>query len=168
MKDKKIINNNTNNEKKEGINIMQRINIIKCEVVREKSILYDNAIFKSPQIVADIMRKFLGNTDREHFVVAYLNTKNKINAIHTVSVGNLNGSLVHPREVFKAAILSNAASIICCHNHPSGNVLPSGEDIKVTENLIKTGELLNISVLDHVIIDTDSSNYYSMKEHQDI
>ena len=147
---------------------MQRINVIKCEVVREKSILYESAIFISPQIGADIMRTFLGNTDREHFIVAYLNTKNKINAIHTVSIGDLNSSIAHPREVFKAAILSNAASIICCHNHPSGNVTPSREDLEVTERLIKAGEILNISVLDHVIIDTNSNRYYSMKEHRDI
>lgn len=91
-----------------------------------------------------------------------INTKNKPTAIHTVSIGTLNSTVVHPREIFKAAILSNAASIILAHNHPSGDPTPSKEDIGITKRLVDAGELLGITVMDHIII--GENNYVSMKK----
>jgi DNA repair protein RadC len=86
-----------------------------------------------------------------------LDVKNQVIGIHTVSIGNLNSAIVSPREVFKAAILANAASIILGHNHPSGDTTPSPEDIQVTQVLFQAGKLLDIDVLDHVIIGEDGA-----------
>ncbi|HOO12208.1 MAG TPA: JAB domain-containing protein, partial [Bacillota bacterium] len=91
-----------------------------------------------------------------------LNTKNKIVAAHEVSRGALNGSLVHPREVFKPAVLHNAAAIICFHNHPSGNPEPSKEDIETTNRLVEAGKIMGIEILDHIIVSDDG--YASLKE----
>ena len=99
-----------------------------------------------------LLRRYLEHEDREHFVTLMLDVKNQVIGIHTVSIGNLNSAIVSPREVFKAAILANAASIILGHNHPSGDTTPSPEDIQVTGTLHQAGKLLHIDVLDHVII----------------
>ena len=90
--------------------------------------------------------------DREEFRVLLLNTKNGLIKKCEVSRGSLNASIVEPREVFKDAIAASAASMILVHNHPSGDPTPSSEDIAVTKRLVKAGELLNISVLDHIIL----------------
>ncbi|KKI91503.1 DNA repair protein RadC [Bacillus sp. SA1-12] len=92
-----------------------------------------------------------------------LNTKNRIVAVHRCHVGGLNASLVVPREVFKSAILNNSASIIVSHQHPSGDVNPSREDLDVTKHLVECGKILGIEVLDHIIVN-DKANYFSMKE----
>ena len=99
---------------------------------------------------------------QEVFGIVILNTKNKIVAVHEVSRGELNSSLVHPREVFKPAVLHNAAAIICFHNHPSGDPEPSREDMKITERLKNAGEILGISVCDHIIVGDD--RFVSLKE----
>ena len=112
---------------------------------------------------AEILRSYLAEVDREHFVVLLLNQKNRVIGIHTVSVGSMTASIVHPREVFKAAILSNAAAIICGHNHPSGDTIPSQEDRTLTARLVKAGELLGIPVLDHLVLG-DDGNYYSFAD----
>ena len=101
--------------------------------------------------------------DREHFVVLLLNQKNRVIGVHTVSVGSLTASVVHPRETFKAAILANAAAIICGHNHPSGDCQPSKEDRAITARLVEGGKLLGIAVLDHVIIG-DENKYFSFAD----
>ncbi|MEW6622593.1 MAG: DNA repair protein RadC [Bacillota bacterium] len=90
--------------------------------------------------------------DREHFKVLYLSTKNHVIGIEEVSIGSLNSSIVHPREVFKGAIEKSAAAVILSHNHPSGDPEPSKEDIQVTRRLFEAGQLLGIEVLDHIII----------------
>lgn len=87
-----------------------------------------------------------------------LDVKNRVIGIHTVSIGNLNSAIVSPREVFKAAILANAASIIVGHNHPSGDVTPSPEDIQVTTTLQQAGKLLGIEVLDHIIVGEEGAH----------
>lgn len=102
--------------------------------------------------VAEILRRYLQHEDREHFVTLMLDAKNRVIGLHTVSIGTLSAALVSPREVFKAAILANAASIILAHNHPSGDTTPSPEDIKVTDTLKQAGQILGIDVLDHVIV----------------
>jgi len=99
---------------------------------------------------------------QEVFGILILNTKNKIVAAHEVSRGTLNSSMVHPREVFKPAVLHNAAGIICFHNHPSGNTEPSKEDIEITERLVGAGAIMGIVVVDHIIVGDDE--YTSLKE----
>lgn len=116
---------------------------------------------RTPSDFAEIAQKYIGDEDREVFLVGCLNTKNQIQSLHRCHIGTLNSSLVSPREVFKTAILQNSGSIIVAHNHPSQNVTPSPEDIEVTKRLIKSGELLDINVLDHVIV--SETNYTSLK-----
>jgi DNA repair protein RadC len=99
---------------------------------------------------------------QEVFGVLILNTKNKVVAVHEVSRGTLNSSMVHPREIFKPAVLHNAAGIICFHNHPSGDTGPSKEDIEVTERLVMAGEIMGIIVMDHIIVGDD--DYTSLRD----
>ena len=99
---------------------------------------------------------------QEVFGILILNTKNKIVAAHEVSRGELNSSLVHPREVFKPAVLHNAASIICFHNHPSGDPEPSRDDIEITKRLVEAGKIIGIGILDHIIVGDEG--YVSLKE----
>lgn len=120
---------------------------------------------KGPDDMAEIFRSYLDGVDREHFVIAMLDRKGNILGLNTVSIGSISSSVVHPREVFKPAIVMGASSIILAHNHPSGDTTPSREDLEVTQKLVEGGKILSIEVLDHVII---GDNYYSMKSHGDI
>ncbi len=104
---------------------------------------------------------FLQQETKENFIVVHLDVKNRILCIDRVSTGTMTGSLVHPREVFKTALLSSAASVLLVHNHPSGDPTPSRDDIAITEKLKGAGELMGIAVLDHVII---GDGYVSLKE----
>lgn len=106
----------------------------------------------SPQDIADIFIPILRDEVKEKFMVVCLNSANKVIKYETISVGNLNSSVVHPREIFKVAIDNNSASIILIHNHPSGNPEPSNEDIRITKKLVESGKILEIPVFDHVII----------------
>ena len=100
----------------------------------------------------------------ENFVSFFLNARNEVTGYFIVSKGTVSASLVHPREVFKAAILANAYAIIVAHNHPGGSLTPSREDLETTEQLIKAGKLLGITVVDHVIVSV--SGIYSIREHR--
>ena len=140
----------------------KRVNIVSVKLVKESSMLYKQRRVRSPQDSYELFLDYLGDVDREHFVVACLDTKNQPTNISTVHIGSLNASIVHPREVMKTAILSNAASIICCHPHPSGDPTPSPEDIDVTERLAEVGKIVGIELLDHIIIGDDK--YISLKE----
>jgi DNA repair protein RadC len=115
----------------------------------------------------DVYKHFraLSQLDRECFAVILLDTKNRATGFQVVSVGCLQGTPVHPREVFKSAMLANAASIIAIHNHPSGDPTPSAEDRAVTERLRACGELLGIPLTDHVIVASDG--YWSLVETND-
>ncbi|SDN59114.1 RadC family protein [Alkalicoccus daliensis] len=119
-------------------------------------------VVRSPQDVADYMMEEMRHLKQEHFVALYLNTKNAVLHKKTLFIGSLNASLVHPREVFKEALRYSSASIVCLHNHPSGNPEPSQEDIDVTKRLVSTGKMLGVELLDHVII--GDRKFYSMKE----
>lgn len=99
---------------------------------------------------------------KEHFIALHLDGKNRIVAMDRVSSGSLNQSIVHPREIFKTALLSSAAAIIFIHNHPTGDPTPSAEDREVTKRLKEAGELLGVRVLDHIVI---GKNYYSFTEN---
>jgi len=118
----------------------------------------------SPEDVYSIVAQDMRYLKKEVFRVVFLDTKNKVIDYEDISVGSLNASIVHPREVFNRAIKKSSAGIILIHNHPSGNSKPSDEDIKITKRLIKAGELLGINVLDHVIIGV--GEYFSMKEEK--
>lgn len=138
------------------------------EVVKIKQVLKDVEVqqsmkIRSPQDAADIAASFIGDEDREVFLVMCLNSKNQVNAVHRCHVGSINSSIVHPREVFKSAILNNSASIIVAHNHPSQDVMASREDIEVTRRLVKCGEMMGIEVLDHVVVN-ENAKFFSMKE----
>ena len=117
----------------------------------------------------DDIHQFLVNICRVHhspqevFMVIALNAKGDVIGYHTVSIGDISSSIVHPREVFKYLITCNASAVILCHNHPSEDPTPSGEDIKVTQRLVSAGELLGISVLDHIIVGNETE-YISLKQ----
>ncbi|MEZ2660313.1 RadC family protein [Aneurinibacillus aneurinilyticus] len=117
---------------------------------------------RSPKDVADVMMEEMRYHTQEHFVCLYLNTKNHIIGRETIFIGSLNSSIVHPREVYKEAIRRSSASVICLHNHPSGDATPSREDIDVTRRLQEAGRILGIELLDHVII--GDGQFYSLKE----
>ena len=106
----------------------------------------------SPQDIADIFIPLLRDDNKEKFIVVCLNSSNKIIKHETISIGNLNSSVVHPREIFKVAIENSSASIILIHNHPSGNPEPSNEDISITKKIVESGKILDIPVFDHLII----------------
>ena len=102
--------------------------------------------------VYDLVKDELVNSDREMILSIMLTAKNDLIGVETVSIGSVTATTTTPRDVFKSAILANAVSIILCHNHPSGDLTPSGEDIRITKKLIEAGELLGINVLDHLIV----------------
>jgi DNA repair protein RadC len=106
----------------------------------------------SPKDVADIYIPLLRDELKENFYILCLSSSNKIMQAEKISMGSLNASLVHPREIFKVAIENSSASIICIHNHPSGNPEPSSEDISITKKLVDAGKLLDIPLFDHIII----------------
>ena len=141
---------------------MNRINIVTIKTEKVKSMLVDNKNLTSPKDAYKIANQYLYGVDREHMILLTLDTKNKITSISTISIGSLDQSIVHPREVFKTAILSNASSIILAHNHPSGDTTPSRADISITHRIKESGNLLGISLLDHIILGDDT--YLSLKE----
>jgi DNA repair protein RadC len=133
--------------------------------------LVEVARIKAPSVqlrssfdAASLFQVSLHDVDREHFVVLLLNRKNRCIGMNTVSIGSLTSSVVHPREVFKAAILANAAALICGHNHPSGDTEPSREDRALTKRLVECGKMMGIDVLDHVIVGHGHTNYYSFAD----
>lgn len=140
----------------------KRVNIVSLKLVKESSMLYKDRSVRSPEDGYKLLKQFLEDKDREHFIVVALDTKNQPVSINICHIGSLNASIVHPREVMKSAILSNAASIIVGHNHPSGKVEPSREDIDVTKRLVEAGKIIGIDVLDHIIVGDDT--FTSLKE----
>lgn len=136
-----------------ALELSKRINIREC---------VDNFSVGSPKSVADIFMNILRDEMKEHFYVLLLDTKNKIISWDEISKGDLNSSIVHPREVFKYALKYSANSIICLHNHPSGDPTPSMQDIEITKRLQEVGNLVGIKLLDHIII--GYNKYISLKE----
>ena len=146
--------------------MLSKIPLIKCQVVREgyEDYIENAEAIISPSAAVKVFQQIIGKEDREHFGALLLNTKNKVIGYHTVSIGSLNTSIVHPREVFKAAIVAGAAAIIVGHNHPSGDITPSIEDKDTTKRLSQSGELLGIRVLDSFIV-SPGKDYYSFAEN---
>jgi DNA repair protein RadC len=119
---------------------------------------------KSPKDLYLLLKEKIINFHKEYFMVVSLDNRNKVISIDVISIGTLNSSLIHPRETFEAAIKNHAAGIIICHNHPSGELKPSKDDLIVTNNLIKAGKLLGIEIVDHIVITKDE--YFSFKERK--
>lgn len=117
---------------------------------------------KDPQSVVKAIRASIKDKAKEHFKLILLNSRNKIIGISTVSIGSLNASIVHPREVFKDAIMHNAHSVILVHNHPSGDPEPSEDDLVITKRLVEAGKILGIEVIDYIIVTKNS--YFSFKD----
>jgi DNA repair protein RadC len=126
---------------------------VRVRLVRERAGLFGPTVACAGDIAALVAPELLA-LDREQFVALHLDIKNRLISREIVSIGHLTAALVHPREVFKAAILANAAGIAFVHNHPSGDPEPSREDIDLTRRLVRAGELLGIPVLDHVVVAT--------------
>ena len=119
-------------------------------------------IIRRPEDTLPVLEAELSELGYEKFIALALNTKNHVTAVLPVSSGSLNASIVHPRELFQRAILANCASLILAHNHPSGDPVPSPEDIALTRKLIDAGLLLDIPVLDHIVL--GYGRYVSFKE----
>lgn len=117
---------------------------------------------KTPGDIARLFMDEMKHYDREHFKAAFLNTKNQVIKVVTVSIGSLNASIVHPREILKPAIAASAASIVLVHNHPTGDPSPSREDVEFTRRFARCGELIGIELLDHIVIGAD--RFQSLKE----
>lgn len=132
-------------------------------LVKEAVAGYDGPTHCSdPDDAAAIYKRVFGDDlDREVFAAIGLNTKNRVTAVWRVSEGSLNASIVHPRELFKAAVMFGCASIVICHNHPSGDPTPSGADIQLTRRIVKAGEILGIELLDHVVV---GEEFVSLRE----
>ncbi len=119
---------------------------------------------KNPEAVVKAVRASIKDKAKEHFKLILLNSRNKILYISSVSTGTLTTSLVHPREVFKDAIVHSAASVVLAHNHPSGDPEPSEDDLKITKKLVESGKILGIEVMDHIVIGKGNTDYYSFRE----
>ena len=128
----------------------------------EQPPLYSKEPMNNPDAAIRVMNEFLSQMDRELFCIVNLQADLTPINMNIVSVGSLNEALINPREIFKSAILSNAHSMMLIHNHPSGNLTPSREDIMTTDKMIKAYRLLDIQVLDHIIIGPDRQ-FYSMR-----
>lgn len=139
------------------------VQIVRLKLVREAGFLTLPRV-ESPEDAHEVFRQFLAEEmDREQLALLCLDTKHRPAAIQIVAVGTLDSVLIHPREVFKTALLANSASIICAHWHPSGDPAPSPEDLKITYRLMQAGELMGINLLDHLILGAEG-DYLSMKE----
>ena len=144
-----------------------RFQSLRLQVVKEEEFPYScKATVNSPADIRDLLTKHMEIhlEAEEVFIMVTVDTKNRVTGIFEVSRGSLNSSLAHPREVFKRALLMNAAGIFVAHNHPSGDVTPSRDDTAITERLQKAGDILGVSLLDHLIIGDTPERYYSFRE----
>jgi len=148
-----------------GIKSGKAVQIVACfELARRLEMFDGQSKFKinSPEDVYRRLYPAMRESKKEHFVELCLDTKNQVIREDTISIGSLNANIVHPREVFRTALIESAAHIIVAHNHPSGDPTPSREDIDITKKLVETGKIMGIDVLDHVII--GDCRHFSMKE----
>lgn len=147
-----------------GIGIAKASQITAClEIARRLKNVHTQSQpqLSSPDEAFQLLYKKIGHFKKEHFVLVSLDTRNRVISIDSISVGTLNASLVHPREMFEIAFRRHASTVIVAHNHPSGDPDPSDEDLRVTSKLMDAGKLLGIHVLDHIIVGKDS--YYSFQ-----
>lgn len=151
-------------EKLKGLGPAKACAIRASHELSKRALMIDADILptvRSPADVASTVTEIRKNR-REHFVILCLNARNQVIRKETISIGSLNASIVHPREVFQPAIRESAASIVLAHNHPSGDTRPSDDDVELTRRLVRAGEILGIEVLDHVIV--SAKKHLSMKE----
>lgn len=139
-----------------GVKIFQNI----LEIYAKEKINLKKEL-NTPQMLFEFLKMKIGKEKKEHFVILFFDTRNKL-IVNNVSVGSLNASIVHPREVFNDAVLKNASYVIIAHNHPSGDPAPSKEDVATTKRLVEAGRILGITVQDHMIV--TRSKYYSFAE----
>jgi DNA repair protein RadC len=139
-----------------GIKLFQEIS---KRYAKEK--INPNTLLDSPQLIFEYLKEKIGKEKKEHFTIICLDIRNNL-LVDEVSIGTLSASLVHPREVFKKAILNNASHVVIAHNHPSGNPTPSEEDILTTKRLVEAGKILGIAVIDHIIVTQNA--FVSLKE----
>jgi DNA repair protein RadC len=129
------------------------ISVVRIQMVRDGVFPYSTKPVRNSADAAQIIRSFLAGADREYFVALLLDGKHRVNALNLVAAGSLTSALIHPREVFKPAILANADCVIVVgHNHPSGDPSPSQDDLALSIRLVQAGEMLGIKVLDHIIV----------------
>lgn len=154
---------------------MKRTTVYSIELVKEKTVLYEEEGTKvvNPEEVAKIFESAfnMSRLNREIVVMMALNNKNVVVGLHMLSMGTVNNSLIHPSEIFKFALLLNASSYVIAHNHPSGVVEPSGEDLVLTRRLMDASNIMGIKILDHLVIGHDTRNdmmYYSIKANNDV
>lgn len=148
-----------------GIGLAKAIQVLAAVELgrRIANLAYDDRyVIRSPEDGAKYVMNDMRFLSQEHFVCLYLNTKNQVMHKQTIFIGSLNASIVHPREVYKEALKRSAASVICIHNHPSGDPTPSREDIEVTKRLVEVGKIIGIELLDHLII--GENKFVSLKE----
>ena len=138
--------------------LAKRVEAMKVEIKHQK--------LNSCKMVFEYYSKKISDMKQEHFYVVYLDNAKNIIDDKLLFIGTINYSVVHPREIFKEAYLLSASAIICVHNHPSGNVFPSKEDLKLTSDIEKIGMLLGIKLVDHIII--GHNQYYSFLENNDL
>jgi DNA repair protein RadC len=140
-----------------------KIPIYRLKLVKDGTARLPARAIETPDTAAALLSKLIGNADREHFAAVFLNVGGVPVGVHVIGIGGLAGAQIHAREVFKAAILSNAHSIILGHNHPSGNVNPSEDDARTTGSLVEASKLLGIPIVDHIIV-SPGNRFASMYE----
>jgi len=144
------------------------ISIFRITLVRDRRVAFEPCQLVNSSQSQPLIKKLIesqGQPDREQFCVILLNSKNEIIGLNIVSIGDLSSAKVHPREVLKPAILSNSAAMILSHNHPSGNLTPSPEDIEITTVIVQASKIMGIQVHEHLIISMHDDSYYSFADH---
>ncbi len=161
-----------NTKRKELENIVNEsmankpVGIIQLKMVRESRTLYGADPFTSPEKAAELVKPLLITADREMVLVMSLTAKMEALAVEIVAVGGLDVCCFDMRNIFKHSLLNNAACILCFHNHPSGDPIPSKEDVQITRRMKEAGEILGIRLVDHIIIGNE--RYFSFKEHGEL
>lgn len=148
-----------------GIGVAKSLNILAAIELGKRISSYksiDTYMIRSPEDGANYVMEEMRNLAQEHFVALFLNTKNQIIHRQTLFIGSLNASIVHPRELFREAVRRSAASVLVCHNQPSGDPTPSQEDILVTKRLVESGKIIGIEVIDHLVIGNE--RFVSLKQ----
>jgi DNA repair protein RadC len=144
------------------------ISIFRVALVKDRRVAFEQCQLINSQQSQPLIKKLIetqGQPDREQFCVILLNSKNEIIGLNIVSTGNLSSAPVHPREVLKPAILSNSAAMILSHNHPSGDLSPSPEDIEITTVIVQASKIMGIQVHEHLIISMHDDRYFSFADH---
>jgi DNA repair protein RadC len=143
------------------------ISVYRVCLVKDATVSFGQSFVSNSHQAHSLIQNLIltrGQPDREQFVVAMLNTKNKIIGLNIVSVGILSSTLVSPREVLKPAILANSSAMILCHNHPSNDLSPSVDDLEITRKIIKAADIVGIQVHEHLIINMENDRYYSFAD----